>query len=120
MQGILKRFKKSSEEWAGEHLALGCPLNYLTQERSAVDAIFRAKLQIVMQMWSDETEKHLKRAQDAGYLKKSVNTGQLIEFVVATQAAAFAMTKTMNDRRMLASLYNSLKDYLESKTEAKS
>lgn len=49
-----------------------------------------------------------------------LNTRQLAEFVVAAQESAFAMTKTMNDRRMLSSLYNSLKDYLESKFESRS
>ncbi len=120
VQGILKRFKKLNDEWAEENLALGCPLNNLTQEMSAVDPVFREKLQAVIGMWINETEKYLRRAQTEGYLKKSVNTRQLAEFVVATQEAAFAMTKTMNDRRMLNSLYNSLKDYLESKSESKS
>lgn len=119
VQGILKRFKKLTDEWADEHLALGCPLNNLTQEMSSVDSVFREKLQAVIGMWIDETEKYLKKAQTDGFLKKSVHTRQLAEFVVATQEAAFAMTKTMNDRRMLTSLYNSLKDYLESKSEAK-
>jgi AcrR family transcriptional regulator len=120
VQGIVKRFKKLTDEWADEQLALGCPLNNLTQEMSAVDPIFREKLQAVVKMWIDETEKYLKKAQSEGYLKSGVKTRQLAEFVVAMQEAAFAMTKTMNDRRMLNSLYNSLKDYLESKSESKS
>lgn len=120
VRGILKQFKKLTDEWSDDNLALGCPLNNLTQEMSAVDPIFREKLQSVMRLWIDETEKYLKRAQTSGFLKKSVNTKQLAEFIVATEEAAFAMTKTMNDRRMLNSLYNSLKDYLESKSESRS
>ena len=120
VRGILKIFKKLTDEWADEQLALGCPLNNLTQEMSAVDLIFREKLQSVLKMWIDETEKYLKKAQTDGFLKKSVNTKQLAEFIVATQEAAFATTKTMNDRRMLASLYSSLKDYLELKSESNS
>ncbi|MGI8787653.1 MAG: TetR/AcrR family transcriptional regulator [Pyrinomonadaceae bacterium] len=117
VRGILKRFKKLTKDWSDEHLAFGCPLNNLTQEMSAIDPMFREKLQNVMAMWIDETEKYLKKAQTDGQLKKSVNTRQLAEFIVAVQESAFAMTKTMNDRRMLDSLYNSLKDYLESKCE---
>lgn len=120
LQGILKRFKRLIDEWADENVPLGCPLNNLTQEMSAVDPIFREKLQAVMLMWIEETEKYLKKAQADGYLKQSVNTRALAEFIVTTQEAAFAMTKTMNDRRMLASIYNSLKVYLESKSAAKS
>lgn len=117
VQGILKRFKKLTDEWSDEHLALGCPLNNLTQEMSAVDTEFRAKLQAVMEMWIEETERYVRKAQREGYLKKSVNPRRLAEFIVATQEAAFALTKTMNDRRLLISVYNSLKDYIESKSE---
>lgn len=44
MQGILKRFKKLTDEWSDENLALGYPLNNLTQEMSVVDPLFREKL----------------------------------------------------------------------------
>lgn len=120
VRGILKQFKKLIDEWSNENLSLGCPLNNLTQEMSAVDPVFRTKLQAVIGLWIDETERYLKKAQTNGYLKKAVNTRQLAEFIVASQESAFAMTKTMNDRRMLLSLYNSLKDYLESKAEVES
>lgn len=120
VQGILKQFKKLINDWSEENLMLGCPLNNLTQEMSAIDSLFREKLQVVMTLWIDETEKHLKRAQSDGYLKRSVNTHQLAEFIVTTQEGAFGMAKTMQDRRMINSLYNSLKDYLESKTEINS
>lgn len=120
VQGILKRFKRLIDDWTDENLAFGCPLNNLTQEMSAVDAVFREKLQVVMTMWIDETEKYLKKAQADGFLKKSVNTRQLAEFIVTTQEGAFGMAKTMRDRKMSVSLYNSLKDYLESKSEVNS
>ena len=120
MRGILKRFKKLADECPDETLAYGCPLNNLTQEMSAVDPVFRGKLQAVMTLWIDETENYLKEAQKNGFLKRNVNTRQLAEFIVAVQESAFAMTKTMNDRQMLRSLYNSLKEYLESKSEPKS
>lgn len=118
VQGILKRFKRLIDEWPDETLALGCPLNNLTQEMSAVDPVFQEKLQAVMTMWIGETEKYLKRAQEDGYLKSSVNTRQLAEFIVTNQEGAFGMAKTMRDRRISLSLYNSLKDYLESQSAA--
>lgn len=119
VQGILKRFKRLIDEWTNETLALGCPLNNLTQEMSAIDPVFSEKLQAVMTMWIEETDKYLKKAQQDGYLKQAVNTRQLAEFIVTTQEGAFGMAKTMRDKKMSMSLYNSLKDYLESKSEAK-
>ncbi|MDQ3712245.1 MAG: hypothetical protein M3388_08515 [Acidobacteriota bacterium] len=52
--------------------------------------------------------------------QRAVNTRQLAEFIVTTQEGAFGMAKTMRDRKMINSLYNSLKDYIESKTETHS
>ncbi len=120
VQGMLKRFKKLIDEWSDENLMLGCPLNNLTQEMSAVDTVFQEKLQTVMTLWIDETERYLKKAQTNGYLTRAVNTRQLAEFIVTTQEGAFGMAKTMRDRKMINSLYNSLKDYIESKCETNS
>jgi len=50
--------------------------------------------------------------------QRAVNTRQLAKFIVTTQEGAFGMAKTMKDRKMINSLYNSLKDYIESKTDA--
>lgn len=116
VQGILKRFKKLTVEWPREHVQHGCPLNNLTQEMSAVDPVFRQKLQTVMSMWIDETEKYLKKAKKDGYLKKSANTRHIAEFIVMVQEGTFAMAKTMNDAALFDTYYNSLREYLESKS----
>lgn len=117
VQGILKVFKKLIDIWPEEYIERGCPLNNLTQEMSAVDQVFNEKLQIVMKMWIDETEKYLNKAQNDNYLRKSVNTRHMSEFIVMTEEGAFAMAKTMKDRKILISLYGVLKDYVESKVE---
>lgn len=117
VQGILKRFKILTDAMSDENLVRGCPLNNLTQEMSSVDPLFREKLKAVMTLWIDETEKYLKKAQINGYLKKTVNTRQLAEFIVATEEGAFGMVKSMDDRKIYSSLYDSLRVYLLSKTE---
>jgi TetR/AcrR family transcriptional repressor of nem operon len=117
VQGILKRFKILTDAMSDENLVRGCPLNNLTQEMSSVDPLFREKLKAVMTLWIDETEKYLKKAQISGYLKKTVNTRQLAEFIVATQEGSFGMVKSMADRKIYNSLYDSLRDYLLSKAE---
>jgi len=116
IQGILKRFKTLTDDMSDENLVRGCPLNNLTQEMSSVDPLFREKLKSVMTLWIDETERYLKKAQENGYLKKTANTRRLAEFIVATEEGAFGMVKSMADRRIYTSLYNSLRDYLLSMT----
>jgi TetR/AcrR family transcriptional repressor of nem operon len=117
VQGIVTRFKKIIESTPEEHIALGCPLNNLTQEMSSVDQVFKDKLQAVMLLWIEETEKYLRKAQAEGYLKKSVNPRQVAEFIVMVEEGSFAMVKNLRDKKVYWALYESLKQYLESISE---
>jgi len=114
VQGIIHRFKKLIENTSDEHLGLGCPLNNLTQEMSAVDPVFREKLNTVLRLWIDETEKYLRKAQAEGFLKPDVDPRQVAEFVVMIEEGSFAMVKNLRDKKVFWSLYESLKHYLES------
>ncbi|HMJ10793.1 MAG TPA: hypothetical protein VK524_05270, partial [Polyangiaceae bacterium] len=69
----------------------------------------------VTALWIEETDKHLRRAKKDGYLQAGTNTRELAEFVVTLQEATFAMGKTLNDRKIYDSLYNSLRDHLKAK-----
>jgi TetR/AcrR family transcriptional regulator, transcriptional repressor for nem operon len=117
VQGIISRFRKIIESTPDEDIALGCPLNNLTQEMSSVDPVFREKLLAVMQLWISETERYLKKAQAQGYLNSEINTRQMAEFVVMVEEGAFAMVKNLRDKKVYWSLYESLKRYLESVSE---
>lgn len=117
VQGIISRFRKIIETTSPEHIALGCPLNNLVQEMSAIDPTFRDKLNTVLKLWIDETEKYLRKAQAEGYLKKDVSPRQIAEFVVMVEEGSFAMVKNLRDKRVYWSLYESLRQYLESISE---
>jgi len=117
VQGVITRFRKIIETIPEEHIALGCPLNNLVQEMSAVDPTFRDKLNTVLKLWIDETERYLRKAQAEGYLKKDVNTRQVAEFVVMVEEGSLAMVKNLRDKKVYWSLYDSLRQYLESISE---
>jgi TetR/AcrR family transcriptional regulator, transcriptional repressor for nem operon len=112
IQGILKNLKEKIDESTDEQLGLGCPLNNLVQEMSTVDPVFREKLNAVLEIWIQGVEKHLKRAQEGGYLSSEADTRQMAEFVVATHEGGFGMSKSFKNRRVFLSIYGSLKDYL--------
>ncbi len=114
VQGMITRYRKLLVENTDAEMALGCPLNNLTQEMSAVDPIFREKLRRVLKVWIDETRKHLKRAQDEGYLKHDVDTRQVAEFVVMMEEGSGAIMKNLMDRKVYWALYEGFKQYLES------
>ncbi len=112
VRGILKQLRKIIEATTEETLVFGCPLNNLIQEMSAVDPIFGEKLRSVMGMWVDEVEKHLRKGQSGGYLMQTVNPRQLAEFVVMVHEGVFGMAKSLKDKKVMWSLYDSLKEHL--------
>jgi TetR/AcrR family transcriptional repressor of nem operon len=114
IQGILKCFKRNFDNWPDENVPFGCPLHNLTQELSGTDEFFKEKARAVLIDWIEKTKVHLKRAQEEGYLKRSVNIQELAEYIVAFQEGTFAMGKALNDRKIFDSMYNSFKQYLES------
>lgn len=117
VRGILKRFRILTEAMTDENLLRGCPLNNLVQEMSSSDPVFREKLKAVMTLWIDELEKYLKKALDNGYLKKGADTRRLAEFVVMVIEGSFGIAKSVGDRRIFDSFYNSLREYLLSKAD---
>jgi len=119
LQGIAKRFKTLTEAMADADLVRGCPLNNLAQEMSAVDPVFRGKIKAVMTMWIDETERYLRKAQAAGFLKKSADPHQIALFVVMVQEGSFGLVKSLADRKVFDALYLSLKEYLHAQAEVK-
>lgn len=113
LQGILKCFRQTFENWPDELVALGCPLNNLTQELSAADETIKLRTQAVLKEWIAQTKAHLRRAQEGGYLRRDVNVQELAEFIVTFQEGTFAMGKAMNDRRIFDSMYKNFKRHLE-------
>lgn len=114
LQGILKCFRNTFDNWPDELVCLGCPLNNLTQELSASDAEIKEKTTAVLTDWIEHTKTHLDRAKADGYLKKGVNTRELAEFIVTFQEGTFAMGKAMNDRKIFQSMYKSFKRHIDS------
>jgi len=112
VQGILKNLKEKIDTSSDEQLGLGCPLNNLVQEMSAVDPVFSAKLHTVLEFWIQGVDKHLQRAQANGYLKPDIDTRQLATFIVSVHEGGFGMSKSFKNRKPFLAIYHSLKDYL--------
>ncbi|AZZ35484.1 TetR/AcrR family transcriptional regulator [Bdellovibrio sp. qaytius] len=113
LDGILKQMKNLIGNAPPAHLKLGCPLNNLVQEMSPIDKGFHKRLQTALQLWIDETEKHLKRAKANGYLKTNVNTKQVAQFVVMAHEGFYGMLKGLDDPKAFHALYNVLEKYFE-------
>jgi TetR/AcrR family transcriptional regulator, transcriptional repressor for nem operon len=111
LEGILYQMKTLIGDCDPTQLKLGCPLNNLVQEMAPVDRGFKKRLQIALNLWIDELNQHLVRAQKRGYLKSDVNTRQLAHFIVMTHEGFYGMLKGLSDPLVFKSLYNSMKAY---------
>lgn len=114
LEGILKQMKNNIGKAEPNELKLGCPLNNLVQEMSPLDEGFRTRLESALNLWIDETDKHLKRAKKNGLLKKDVNTRHVAQFVVMAHEGFYGMLKGMQDAKTFDVLYDSLKLYFDS------
>lgn len=113
LDGILAQMKKLIGECDPTHLKLGCPLNNLVQEMSPVDKGFHKRLQIALNLWIDEMDKHLKRAKKSGYLKTDVNTKDVARFVVMAHEGFYGILKGLDDPKIFSALYASIKRYFK-------
>ena len=80
---------------------------------SSVDKGFHERLQIALNLWIYEMEKHLKRAKKSGYLMADVNTRHLAHFVVMAHEGFFGMLKGLDDPKIFPALYESMKRYFK-------
>ena len=112
VQGMINRFRKLMEATSDEDLAFGCPLNNLSQEMSPIDPVFRDKVRGVLTTWIDETERYLRKAQSAGYVKHGINVRQAAEFVVMAEEGSAALVKNIRDRKTYWSCYEMFRQFL--------
>lgn len=113
LTGILELLKLHIGKSPLEQLKLGCPLNNLVQEMSPIDDEFHAHLKVSLDLWINEMQKHLKRAQQEGFLKKDVNPKQLATFIVMTHEGFYGLIKGLQDKRIFNTLLNSLEGYFK-------
>ncbi len=114
LQGILKQIKINIGKASPDHLQFGCPLNNLVQEMAPVDAGFRERLQIALNLWIDEMDQYLKRGKKAGFLKAEINTRQVAHFIVMAHEGFYGMLKGLPEPKAFEALYDSLKRYFRS------
>src|SRR5579859_1087019 len=113
LEGMLHHMETLIGGSTPETLKLGCPLNNLVQEMAPLDAGFRTRLQAALDLWVGETEKHLKRAQEKGYLKASIDTHAAAYFIVMAHEGFYGMLKGLGKRDAFAALFASFKSYFQ-------
>jgi len=81
---------------------------------SAIDPVFRKKLQRVLESWIEETQRYLRKAQVEGYLRQGVDVKQVARFVVMSEEGSAAVVKNLRDRDVYRAFYEGFRHFLES------
>ncbi len=113
LEGILQQMDEKIGKSNPNHLKLGCPLNNLVQEMAPVDKGFKTRLQKALNLWIEETEKHLVRAKRDRFLRAEVNTRELAHFIVMAHEGFYGIIKGLDDPYAFKAIFNSLKSYIQ-------
>lgn len=114
LEGIARQMQRLIGDADASVLRTGCPLNNLVQEMAPIDMGFRDRLRSALDLWIDGIAQHLKRGQQAGFVRRDVNARQAAQFIVMLHEGMFGMLKGLGSPRAFAPLFASVKEYLQS------
>lgn len=114
LEGIARQMQHLIGNADPSVLRTGCPLNNLVQEMAPIDAGFRDRLRAALALWVDGVALHLKRGQQAGFVRLDVNARNAAQFIVLMHEGTYGMLKGLGDPRAFRSLFAPVKQYLES------
>ena len=104
---------KDCENWQIDLFRLGCPLNNLAQEMSAIDEGFRERIEKVFLMWRQAISDALKKGQSQGSVDKTLNTEECALFILASIEGTLSMAKNRQNKDVFYSGCKELKRYLD-------
>ncbi|MDQ2713225.1 MAG: TetR family transcriptional regulator C-terminal domain-containing protein, partial [Acidobacteriota bacterium] len=97
-----------------ENVALGCPLNNLSQEMAPIDEAFCDRINQVYAAWQRAIAAALARAQGAGIIRREIYSTAVALFVVASVEGRFSVAQRARSHEVLRSSFQVLIHYLKS------
>lgn len=95
-----------------DFVMLGCPLNNLIQEMSALDAIFQEQLNGVLGIWQKTVEDSLKRGQKQGEIRADVDYKAAALFIVSAWEGCIGVAKSMQSPEVFGICMRQLHGYV--------
>jgi AcrR family transcriptional regulator len=111
LEGVLFQMRKLIGECPPDLLRFGCPLNNLVQEMAPIDQGFKRRLEAALNLWIDEMDRHLKRAQAEGFLKSEIDTREVAHFIVMAHEGFYGLIKGLGSPGLFQVLYRSMSAY---------
>lgn len=96
-----------------DEICLGCPLNNLAQEMSAIDEDFRLRVAGIFDLWRQALAESLRRGQRNGQIHPAVDPLSTATFLVSAITGARGLAKTMKSKEVLTVCSDNLSRYLE-------
>ena len=96
-----------------DELHYGCPLNNLTQELAGIDEDFREHLDRIADEWRAGIRAAFERGQEAGNVRKDVDTAAVASLVFATFQGLIGTVKTSRDQAAVMAGLTIFLDLLE-------
>ena len=114
IEGIQRVMRTAIGEMSEEMCCLGCPLNNLAQELSAVDEEFRVKIEAILTEWRETLAEAFQRGQKAGYVRTDVDPLATATFLIAAVEGMAGVAKTTHSREVLVDMATPARVFLES------
>lgn len=95
-----------------DQIALGCPLNNISQEMSGIDEGFQERLERIFESWTVAISDALTRGQDQGIVKKDIEPRVAAIFMISSLQGIIGAAKCMQDAALFGKLTDALCDYV--------
>lgn len=112
VETLLEIIATIDQKVPSEYVMLGCPLNNLMQEMSALDELFQEKLSAVFGLWQQTIEDALARGQKQGVIKPDVDCRSTALFIASAWEGCIGIAKNMRSPAVFASCMQQLHGYV--------
>lgn len=95
LETLREIIRRKAEKATPESVKLGCPLNNLMQEMSALDAQFKKRLNGLLVAWQQSVHEALRRAQKEKRLRQDVDCRAAALFIVSAWEGCEGVSKNL-------------------------
>lgn len=113
IDGLLDACSCTCEGLSADQVALGCPLNNLTQELAGVDEDFRAVIDGILSSWRDGIADAFAKGQAAGHVRADVVPARTAAFIIAAIEGIAGTMKSGRDVEVTMDVVKELRRYIE-------
>lgn len=96
-----------------DFIMLGCPLNNLMQEMSALDDLFQERLSTVFGLWQRTIEDALKRGQKQGEIRPDVDCKSTALFIASSWEGCIGIAKNTRSPKVFVTCMKQLHGYVQ-------